>query len=138
MSHDKKNNNPEEFISNLARVLYGEDYEPDAIDDKPDEKYLENAMDIVNDWRREMMFEKARAETLEFDKFVEELKRVIPLLKEKGISVLESSRLKEINLKARPAFYRKLDKISPKDLESSKIDSIFLKLWQDHKNIKDK
>ncbi len=129
MSKDQEKLSAEAKLNGLANVLAeselnGEERESDI----EEANFLSQSMEIVNNWRRGLKFEKGRKKNEKFREFWD--------------SIIELSSLDEIKHKIADAlrptdptkrlvFHRKLEIITKQDIESLKNEEYLLELWSE-------
>jgi hypothetical protein len=127
MSREKDKLSAGDVLRNLAKVLS----EPEPGDTgKPqagEEAFLERAMGIVDDWRRERILNKGREKQKRFSEFAQAVRG---LLKSR-INRTVASEVKHVNPALQGAFYRRLEKLSKQDAASAELEKELLRLWSE-------
>lgn len=127
MSREKDKLSAGDMLRNLAKVLS----EPEPGDTgKPqagEVAFLERAMGIVNDWRRERILSKGREKQRRFSEFAQTVRELL----RSGIDRTAASEVRQVNPASQGAFYRRLDKLSKQDMASAELDQELLRLWSE-------
>jgi hypothetical protein len=129
MSKDQEKLSAEAILNGLAKVLAeselsGEERESDI----EEVNFLSRSMEVINNWRRELKFEKARKKSEKFQEFWNSIYGLSSLdeIIRKIVDTLQPN-----NPTQKLVFHRKLEKITKEDIESLKNEEYLLELWSE-------
>ena len=128
---NKKDMSSKEISNTFFELFVDEDIEERELDEK-EKNYLDEAFNLLNNWKREQMFLKGETFNKEFSEF-------LSTLKERWGNFSSIDEIKKIidkiygdDYEIKMALYRKLFEKSKEDLDEAKLDLYIYTEWKKH------